>query len=92
MTDGESISDKQYKMEKLTVGKLKQLLNNKELKDSDEVFADYPGGWSGVFQVYRSDNRLFFLASANFKDSGIGGGVTSIDSQLWKSKDLDEED
>jgi hypothetical protein len=89
MNDKESITDKQAEMEKLTVGKLKQLLNNKELHDSDEVFADYPGGWSGVFQVYRSDNRLFLLASDNFNDSGIGGGVTSIDTQLWKSADLD---
>ena len=90
MTDKESITEKQDKMEKLTVGRLKQLLNNKELHDSDEVFADYPGGWSGVFQVYRSDNRQFLLASDNSNDSGIGGGVTSIDTQLWKSKDLDD--
>jgi len=89
MTDGESITDKQAKMEKLTVGMLKKLLNRKELQDSDEVFADYPGGWSGVFQVYRSDNRLFFLASDNFDHSGIGGGVTCLDDELWISDDLE---
>lgn len=92
MTDGESITDKQTKMEKLTVGKLKQLLKNKELQDSDEVFVDYPGGWNGVFQVYRSDNRLFLLASDKFSDSGIGGGVTCLDDELWRSGDIKEDD
>lgn len=92
MTNGESITDnKQAKMEKLTVGMLKKLLKNKELHDSDEVFVDYPAGWSGVFQVYRSDNRLFLLASDKFSDSGIGGGEKYIDDELWRSDDLDED-
>ena len=94
MTNGESITGhKQAKMEKLTVGMLKKLLRNKELQNSDEVFVDYPGGWSGVFQVYRSDNRLFLLASDKFSDSGIGGGETCIDHEFWRSEDLhDDED
>ena len=93
MTNGESITNnKQAKMEKLTVGMLKKLLRNKELQNSDEVFVDYPAGWSGVFQVYRSDNRLFLLASDKFSDSGIGGGVTVIDDELWRSDDLKDDD
>ena len=93
MTNGESITEKQEKMEKLTVGELKRLLNNPLLTDSDEVFVDYPAGWSGVFQVYRSEGRLFLLASDKFSDSGIGGGVTVIDDELWRSDDLkDDED
>ncbi len=93
MTNGESMTDnKQAKMEKLTVGMLKKLLKNKELHDSDEVFVDYPSGWSGVFQVYRSDNRLFLLASDKFSDSGIGGGEKCIDHEFWRSKDLDEDE
>ena len=93
MTNGESITDnKQAKMEKLTVGMLKKLLRNKELHDSDEVFVDYPAGWSGVFQVYRSDNRLFLLASDKFSDSGIGGGEKCIDHEFWRSEHLNEDD
>lgn len=93
MTNGESITDnKQAKMEKLTVGMLKKLLRNKELQNSDEVFVDYPGGWSGVFQVYRSENRLFLLASDKFSDSGIGGGEKSIDHEFWRSDDINEDD
>ena len=93
MTNGESITDnKQAKMEKLTVGMLKKLLKNKELHDSDEVFVDYPAGWSGVFQVYRSDNRLFLLASDKFSDSGIGGGEKCIDHEFWRSEHLNEDD
>ena len=93
MTNGESITDnEQAKMEKLTVGMLKKLLRNKELHDSDEVFVDYPAGWSGVFQVYRSDNRLFLLASDKFSDSGIGGGEKCIDHEFWRSEHLNEDD
>ena len=92
MNDKESISEKQQKMQKLTVGILRKVLKSKELHDTDEVFADYPGGWSGIFQVYCSENRLFMLASDKFSDSGIGGGVSCLDSQLWISDSLDEEE
>ena len=88
MQNKESLSTKQRHMQKLTVGELKKLLNKPELKDSDEVFADYPGGWSGIFQVYIQDHALFMLASDNANDSGLGGGVKCIDYRIWQSKDV----
>ena len=88
MKDKESMPENQLNMERLTVGTLRKILADKELRDSDEVFADYPGGWDGIFQVYKSDNRLFLLASDQYSDSGIGGGVTALDRQLWVSKSL----
>ena len=67
MKDNESLSTKQRQMQKLTVGELRKLLNKPELKDSDEVFADYPGGWSGIYQVYIQVCDLFHKKVYGYK-------------------------
>lgn len=90
MKDSENITTRQSRLKKLTVGTLKKLLRHHTVKDTDEVFADFSGGWSGVFQVYHQDNRLFLLASDKDSDSGIGASIN--DWLLWESDGLDEEE
>lgn len=89
MKNKEPISSKQERMRKLTVGELRKILKDPLLNDSTEVFADYPRGWSGVFQAYVSNGRLFLLASDNVKHSGIGGGTRVLDTLLWESESIE---
>jgi hypothetical protein len=88
MLNGENLSERQEKLEKLTIGKLKEIINKSELPDDAEIFADYPAGWSGIFQVYKQNGRLFMLASDNEDDSGIGGGTEELDTLLWRAEGL----
>ena len=91
MQSGESLTTRQEKLEKLTIGKLKELIDKSELPDDAEIFADYPNGWSGIFQVYKQNGCLFLLASDNEDDSGIGGGIKVLDTLLWQADGLTQE-
>lgn len=88
MKDGEQLSKQQIELKPLTVGKLKQILAKSELPDDAKIFADYPNGWSGIFQVYKQDGDLYLLASDNDDDSGLGGGTKEIDTLLWQTDGL----
>ena len=58
MKNGEDMSECQKKLKPLTIGELKRIIKRSKLPNDATVFADYPSGWSGIFQVYVQDGRL----------------------------------
>ncbi len=88
MKDGESLTQRQIDLKTLTIGKFKQIIRKSKLPDDAPMFADYPKGWSGIFQVYKQDGGLYLLASDNEDDSGIGGGTVELDYLLWRADGL----
>lgn len=90
MKDGEPLSKRQIELKPLTVGMFKQILKKSNLSDDARIFADYPNGWSGIFQAYKQNGDLYLLASDNEDDSGIGGGTEVLDHLLWQSDGLME--
>ena len=86
MKNGEDMSERQKKLKPLTIGELKRIIKRSKLPHDATVFADYPRGWSGIFQVYVQDGSLFLLASDKSKDSGIGGSCNNtIDTLMWEA-------
>lgn len=93
MKNGEEISERQKKLKPLTVGEFKKIIRKNKIPDDTPMFADYPEGWSGLFQLYTQDGSLFFLASDNENDSGIGGNYNNtMDCRLWQADGLSESD
>ena len=90
MKDGEQLSQRQIDIKTLTVGQLKQIIKQNKLPDEARIFADYPNGWSGIFQVYKQNGDLYLLASDNEDDSGIGGGTEVLDHLLWEANGLSQ--
>lgn len=89
MKDGEDLSERQKKLSPLTIGELKRIIKRSKLPDDTPLFADYPKGWSGIFQVYMQDGSLFLLASDSYSDSGIGGNYNNtIDTLMWEAEGL----
>jgi len=91
MKNGKSLTQRQIDLKTLTIGKFKQIIRKSKLPDDAPMFADYPKGWSGIFQVYKQDGGLYLLASDNEDDSGIGGGTVVLDTLLWQADGLSEE-
>lgn len=93
MKTGEDISTRQKELKTMTVGEFKKIITENHLPDDTLMFADYPEGWSGLFQLYQQDGGIFFLASDNYRDSGIGGNYNNtIDCLLWEADGLTESD
>jgi len=91
MKDGEDMSECQKKLKPLTIGELKDIIKRSKLPDDATLFADYPNGWSGIFQVYVQNGSLFLLASDNYNDSGIGGNYNNtIDTLMWEAEGLSD--
>lgn len=91
MQDGESLSDRQKKMNPLTVGEFKRIIKENGIPDDTPMYADYPNGWSGLYQLYQQQGGLFFLASDKNSDSGIGGNYDGeIDTLLWEADGLND--
>ena len=88
MKDGEALSKRQIDLKSLTIGELKKIISKSKLPDNAQIFADYPKGWSGIFQVYMQNGNLYMLASDNEDDSGIGGGTEVLDYLLWQADGL----
>ena len=91
MKTGEDLSERQRKLKPLTVGEFKKIIRQNKIPDDTPIFADFPEGWSGIFQLYQQDGSIFFLASDNERDSGIGGNYNNtIDCLLWEADGLVE--
>lgn len=90
MKDGEALSKRQIDLKILTIGELKKIISKSKLPDNAQIFADYPKGWGGIFQVYTQNGNLYLLASDNEDDSGIGGGAEVLDYLLWQADGLSE--
>lgn len=91
MQDGESLSERQKKINPLTVGEFKKIIEENGIPDDTPMYADYPNGWSGLYQLYQQQAGLFFLASDQDSDSGIGGNYDGeIDTLLWEADGLND--